>query len=110
MADINKYRSRVGIYKRVYTSNDMGGYSQTLSEISTVWCNITPLVGRELMKYSQVYPTAQYKITMRYRPDVNTEMKLYYNKHYWNILSVQDLDNMQDELEILAQNTPSEVV
>jgi len=110
MANIDAYRSRIGIYKRVYTANSVGGFAQTLTEIATCWCKITPLTGREKMLYAQVYPTAQYKITMRYRPDVNTEMKLYRNNKYWNILSVNDVDTMQDELEILAEESHSEQV
>lgn len=110
MANVDAYRSRIGIYKRVYTANDVGGFTQTYSEIATVWCKITPLTGREKMQYAQVYPTAAYKIVMRYRPDVNTEMKLFRNNKYWNILSVNDVDTMQDELELLAEESHSETV
>ena len=108
MADINNYRSRIKIYRRVYTSNSFGGYSQTWTEIDEVWCRIMPLTGREAMQYQQIYPTANYRILMRYRPDVNGNMRLYYNKRYWNILSVTDIDNLHDELEILAEFRQSE--
>jgi len=110
MANVDDYRSRIGIYKRVYTANSVGGFTQTHSEIATVWCKITPLTGREKMQYAQVYPTAAYKIVMRYRPDVNTEMKLFRNNKYWDILSINDVDTMQDELEILAEETRGEQI
>ena len=110
MADINNYRSRIKIYKRSYTANSFGGFVQALTEVDTVWCKIEALTGREKMQYAQVYPTAQFKITMRYRPDVNTDMKLFRNNRYWNILSVVDVKTMQDELEILAEESPSEAI
>ena len=106
MADINNYRSRITIYKRAYTANSHGGFSQTWTEVDTVWCKIIPLVGREGMQYKQAYPTAQYRVVIRYRPDVSTDMRLYYNKKYYNILSVVDINNMQDEIEIMTELTP----
>jgi SPP1 family predicted phage head-tail adaptor len=108
MADINNYRSRIKIYRRVLTSNSFGGFSQTQTEVDTVWCRITPLTGRESLQYKQVYPTADYRILMRYRPDVNTNYRLFYNNRYMNILSVTDIDNRHDELEILAERKQSE--
>lgn len=108
MADINNYKSRIVIYKRAYSANGHGGFDQTWSEVDTVWCRITPLVGREAYTYRQVFPTANYKILMRYRPDVNQDMRLYYNHKYWDILSVQDRDNLHDELEILAEASHDE--
>lgn len=109
MADINNYKSRIMIYKRAYTANGHGGFTQSWTEVDTVWCKITPLVGREAFNYRQVFPKANYKVLMRYRPDVNQDMRLYYNHRYWDILSVQDLNNMHDELEILAEVTPDEI-
>ena len=108
MADIGNYRSRVKIYKRVYTSNGMGGFSQTLSEVDTVWAEVMPMSGREATRFRQAYPTATFRIRMRYRRDVNTDYKIYYNSKYHNILYVEDTDNKQDELIILTEVTESE--
>ena len=103
MADVNKYRSRITLYKRAYTSNDMGGYVQTLVSIDTIWASFDNLSGKESLQYRQLYPTAQSKIKVRYRPDINPDFKVMYNKRYYNILSVVDIDNMQDELELIVE-------
>ena len=108
MADVNKYRSRITLYKRAYTSNDMGGYVQTLVSIDTIWAEfVSPAKSRrtqkEKMEYGQVYHTSEHIIRIRYRPDVSPDFKIKYNKKYYNILSVVDIDNMQDELELIVE-------
>ena len=108
MADINNYRSRILIYKRVYTPTDLGGFTETLTLIDTVWAKITPMQGKELLNYRQVYPTAQDKINIRYRPDMNPDFKILYGSTYHNILSVIDINNLHDELEIITEVKQSE--
>ena len=108
MPNVNEYRSRIGIYKRVLVANGFGGFTQTWSEVDTVWCNITPLVGFERVRYQQVFPDARDRINIRYRPDVNTDFRLYYRKKFYNILSIVNVDNMDDELEILTEVTQGE--
>ena len=108
MPNVNEYRSRIGIYKRVLVANGFGGFTKTWSEVDTVWCNITPLRGNETVRYMQVWPTAVNAVTMRYRPDVNTDFRLYYRKKFYNILSVVNVDNLDDELEILTEVTQGE--
>lgn len=108
MADINNYRSRITLEKLTYTSNDFGGFTKTWNEISAVWANILFVSGKELIQYRQVYPTMQVKIKIRYRSDITTDYRIKYKNTYYNILSIIDIDNMQDELEIIAGSDPSE--
>ena len=108
MANINEYRSRIQIYKRAYTTNSMGGFTQTMTLVDTVWCKVEPLTGLEEFRYQMAYAIGKYKVTMRYRPDVNTDMKLFYRKNYMDIISVQDVNSMRDELEIMAEVTHGE--
>lgn len=108
MANINEMKSRIKIYRQNYTSNGFGGNILTWTEVDEVWCKITPLNSKEEIAYKQIYATASYKINMRYRPDVNNDFRLYYGHRYYNILSVVDLNNLRDELEIVCEVSHSE--
>jgi SPP1 family predicted phage head-tail adaptor len=108
MADINNYRSRIDIQKISYTSNNFGGYTTTWTTIDTVWASISPLTGKEVFLYRQMYPKIEYKVQIRYRKDINPDYRIYYNKKYFNILSVIDINNLQDELILLIKEGPVE--
>jgi SPP1 family predicted phage head-tail adaptor len=103
LANINQYRCRIKLYKRSYTSNNFGGYAQTWVLADTIWSKIEPLSGKEELLYKQIYPTAQVKISIRFRHDINPDMRILYNKKYYNILSAKDLENKHDELEMLCE-------
>lgn len=113
--DINNYRSRITIEKLIYTSNNIGGYSKSWNTVDTVWCEFIPLSGEELVKYMQVYNTAKIKINIRYRKDldmsnnnINELYRVKYRNKYYNIVLAIDIDNMREEIEILAEGEPSE--
>ena len=108
MPNVNNYRSRIGIYKRVLTANGFGGFTQTWSKVDTVWCEVSPLSTNETMRYQQVWPTASNSIKMRYRKDVTTDYRLFYRNRFYNVLSVVNVDNLDDELEILTEVTQGE--
>lgn len=108
LTNINNYRSRIKLYNEAHTSNSYGGYSLTKTYVDTVWAEIIILSGREEYIYKQVYSTAQIKIKIRYRHDINTKWKIFYKKKYLQILSIVDLENRHDELEIICKEVESE--
>lgn len=104
MANINEYRSRIKLYKRSYTSNDMGGYSQSLILVATLWSKIEDLGGKEQLLFNKVSADKQYKISIRYRSDINPDMKVLYNKKYFNIITPPiDVGNYHDELQLICE-------
>lgn len=111
MANVNKYRSRIKIYKRSYISNGFGGQTESNVLVDTVWAGINQVINQtatnEDIRYKQVWPKPQYSIKIRYRPDINNDFKIFYNNKYFDILAVIDKDNRHDELEIICEVTPS---
>jgi SPP1 family predicted phage head-tail adaptor len=108
MANINSYRSRITLQRLTYVSNNIGGFTVSWNDIDTVWANVKQVSGNEAIKFKQVYPTVSVKILIRYRSDLNPDYRIKYKNTYYNILSVIDIDNMQDELEVLVGGDPSE--
>jgi len=110
MDKVGKYRNRIIIQMAELTSNGYGGYSKTYSTRATIWASVIPLSGNEAVRYKQVYPTVQYKITLRYRADITTDCRIYYRGLYHNIKNIINVDNRDAELILLTEVTPGEQV
>jgi len=108
LASINEYRYRISLYKKVLSPNTWGGYSTTLTLIDTIWAGMTPLQGKELMQYKQLYPTATTIFKIRYRPDITTNIVIKYGSTKYNIVSYIDVNNLHDEIIIYAEVNNSE--
>jgi SPP1 family predicted phage head-tail adaptor len=108
LVDVNKYKNRIIIEKAGLTSNGMGGYVKVYATRCTVWASVIPLAGAEGMRYKQVYPTATYKVSMRYRSDIDTDCRVKYYHQMYNILSVVDVDNAHEELILMLEVRPDE--
>ena len=108
MGNVNTYKNRITIEKAALTSNGTGGYVKVYSTRCTVWASVLPLAGAEGMRYKQVYPTATYKVLMRYRSDIDTDCRVKYYHQVYNILSAIDVDNAHDELLLLLEVRPDE--
>ena len=68
--------------------NSYGETANTWSTLATVWALVQTMSGREGYYAAQVQPDASVQITMRYREDVTTDMRVSYDSRYFNILSV----------------------
>lgn len=61
-------------------------------ELWTVWANVKPLTGRELISAQKVFPETTYSVTIRYRKGVTTDLKIKYRDRWLNILGMLNLD------------------
>ncbi len=101
--NIGSYRNRIIFKKRNNEANGMGGFIVTWSEVCTIWGSFIQINAKESFYYKQIYPTAEFKIQCRYRPDLNSNMRIFYNNKYYDITGVIDKDNLHKELTILCE-------
>ena len=57
---------RIDILRRVYTSDDMGGFTHT-TVARDVWAQIRNVSGSEIYKFGGSESNVKYKFTIRYR-------------------------------------------
>jgi len=105
---IGELRSRVKIYKSTYTSNDFGGFTQTWSLVDTVWASVKGFKDSEKIQFNQVYETATCKVTMRHRPDINANTRLYYNDRFLNVISVEWQESKKGFTVAICEDTQGE--
>ena len=78
MTAAGKLRRRVTIQEPEVTIGATGGEVTTWADLATVWANIKPLSGQELLAARQSVATAlvSTQIEIRYRSDVNSKMRV----------------------------------
>jgi SPP1 family predicted phage head-tail adaptor len=101
-------RSRIIIQDANYVDNGFGGKITTWSTLATVWAKVDHLSGRELLIAQQISPVITYEIMIRYRSDMSTKYRIYYNGMYFNIIDIKDLDNRHEWLFLKCEVRNSE--
>jgi len=97
------FRHRVTFQKSVETPDGYKGHTITWESVVTVWAQVKPLSGREYFYAHQIKNVVSHRIRMRYRTDVNAEMRIRFGDRYFSIESIFDMEEGQEFLEILCQ-------
>ena len=63
---------------------------------------VTPMSGREYEESQKIRAETTYKISTRYFPGITPDMRILYNKKEFEIVSVLDLNERHEELQIVA--------
>lgn len=69
---------------------------------ASVWARVEPLAGRERLMAQQMGATADVRVTVRYRPDVNSADRLMWRGQPFDIVSASDVDARRQWLEIMC--------
>lgn len=85
------------------TSQDSyGAEVKTYSDTATVWAKTTPLKGREYFQAKQINAEIELEIKIRYR-SVNPKMRIKFGARYFEILSVINVDEKNEELLLMCK-------
>ena len=85
---IGKMRYRVTIQYPSDGVDDYGNAIDSWENLTTVWADIQPVSGREYLTASQATSETQFKIYIRYIPNVNAKMRVIHNEQTFEILAV----------------------
>lgn len=99
---IGQMRRKVTIRTMARTSDGMGGYTETPTDVPDIWAEIEPLEGREQLQAMQTGMQRPHSITMRFRPGMTGAKTLLYEGRTFDIKSVIDPEERHRELHILA--------
>lgn len=97
-------RQRITFQSKTLTSDDCGGGEATYSDVVTVWAQVQALRnGQEKFIGSQVESIKKYRITICYMDNINNRMRIVYGTNIMGILSITNVDERHESLEIIAQ-------
>lgn len=102
-------RSRITISRASKTQNTYGEDVVSWVAIGSYWANIRALQGRELETMQQTWAEARFRIDMRYQRGTTfqREDRITWGSRTLNILDVEDPDQTQRRLFIVAKETPA---
>ncbi|MBI3440666.1 MAG: phage head closure protein [Proteobacteria bacterium] len=102
---ISEMKRRITLQEQVRTPDGGGGFTVTWQNIATVpevYAAIVPLSGAEQLRHHQLEASVTHRITLRYRSDVTTAMRIVHDTTVYHITAVIDQDGLGTSLEILA--------
>lgn len=95
-----RQRIEIGRYQQV--KNSKGDYDQTWASTATVWAEVIGLDGREALINQALQGISTYRVTIRWRGDVEQTSVVRYGALELNVRSATDPDGRRERLVILA--------
>lgn len=80
--------------------NEVGATEQKLVKVCSTWARIEPLRGREYYEAQRVKELDNFKITIRYRKNIDSNMIIQYQQQQYEIKTVTDPYMAHTVLEI----------
>lgn len=100
--EAGKLRHQVTIQSKSETTDAFGGPVDTWADVATVWANVEPLQGRELVNAQTVNAETTTRITMRYLTGVIPANRIIFEGKFYNLQAVIDPELKHRELIIMA--------
>ena len=95
-------RRQITIEQRSTSRDAFGQELIAWSRFATCWAEIQPLAGRELIAAQAVLPEVSVEVVIRYRPGVDSAMRVLYGSQVYEIGAVLDIDMRHEQLRLLC--------
>ncbi|HEX8419467.1 MAG TPA: phage head closure protein [Sphingomonas sp.] len=103
MLAAGRLRQRVNLMRNAKADNGKGGYTSAWSAVaSSVPAEVLGLTGSEVIREKSLQGIRCYRITLRWRQDLQPKDQLRYGTEDLNVRSAVDPDGRREQLVILA--------
>ncbi len=99
---IGKLRHRVTFEALTKTKDSHGAEKPLWKPVCTVWARVSPLSGKWLFAAQQNHSEVTGTIEMRYRADINAQLRAVYEGKIYSIHAVIDRDLRHKELQLMV--------
>jgi SPP1 family predicted phage head-tail adaptor len=99
----SRLRHRIIVEQAIENADGAGGLQISWVQYATIWAEIIPRRANEELFAGQVSKLATQKITIRYIQGLNAKMRLNFAGRIFNIISILNLAERDEVLEILAE-------
>ncbi len=105
-----RLRKKIDIYGYEDQEKPLGGVKAVLKKKATVRAEMKPVRGTEFLEYYRDTNALQYKITIRYRPDITEQDVLVHNGRQFEINSIIDINEDHVALEIYCTENKEKMI
>lgn len=93
---------RITIQTFSETTDTFGQEVKSFSTLAQVWANVVEKVGSEGEDGDMIASTKKVEFIIRYRTDVDEEMRISYNNNIYKIQAIQSADARKAFLKIVC--------
>ena len=93
---------RITIQNFSETTDSFGQQVKSFSTLASVWANVVERVGSEGEDGEMIAATKKVEFVIRYRTDVDEEMRISYNNNTYKIQAIQSADARKAFLKIVC--------
>lgn len=98
----------VTLQQPTLTADGAGGFTTTWADVATLWAEIAevagaPYFGKEYTEGRAVRSLTRYKLTLRYRTGITTDMQLVVENRTLRIIAVVEPLGEKTMLELIAE-------
>lgn len=106
--NIGKLRHRITLQKLHNRPSDYGATVAEWQDVHHVWAEVKPLSGREYFAQAQIQSEVTSQIWLRYLPDVNSTMRVIFNRQVYEIVSVINYKSLNKTLLLQCKEVVNE--
>jgi SPP1 family predicted phage head-tail adaptor len=96
-------RHKIRFQKLEGQEDELGQYRETWVDDASAWCMIKTMQGREYYAAAASQSENTYRFVMRYRPGIDSSMRIVYQGRIFNIDSAINDDEMNRTLTLIAK-------
>lgn len=90
--DPGALRSELSLQQATLTADGLGGHAESWSEIATLFARVEPVSAGTRFGADQTVETVTHRITVRFRADLASGMRLAHGGRIFEVVSVHDPD------------------
>ena len=100
---IGDLRERVELQSMSPTRDAIGGEVQGWTTLANVWAQVTPMSAGEQYRRQQMQASAQWKVTIRYRADITSKMRVLWSGRTFQVKGVTSADERKRFLAMACE-------
>ena len=102
MINSGRLTKKITIQKVTETKTGSGATTESWSDYIKTFASVEPLNGREFFAAQAVQAEESVKFRIRYQSGINTKMRIFYNDRIFDIQSVINTAERNDELILMS--------
>lgn len=106
--NIGRLRHRITIQALHHRPSDYGATVPDWQDLHHVWAEVKPLSGKESFSAAQIQPETTVHIWLRYRPDVDTTMRVKFGEKHYQIIGVLNYKELNRSLLLQCKEMPND--
>jgi SPP1 family predicted phage head-tail adaptor len=100
--NVGKMDSRITIQTLVESADAIGYLAQSWTDLATVWADVTPVSGTEVVRSERKVASRSARFYIRYRSDITPKHRISYDGEFYEIRYLREVGRSEG-LEILGE-------